>query len=95
MSLWTWQPSFCYFAGVGMPRCPAQVGTCHLLCFFWALEFGGMGPLLGPSQAWGGVCLALCGKSLSCVERLFRCGVFPGSALLSWQIDISPCSPSL
>jgi hypothetical protein len=24
-----------------------------------------------PSQAWGGVCLALCGKSLSCVERLF------------------------
>jgi hypothetical protein len=37
--------------------------------------------LLGPSQAWGGVCLALCGKSLSCpVYTRCRSGT-PGTCL--------------
>jgi hypothetical protein len=41
------------------------------LVFCWALEFGRVGPLLGPSRSWGGVCLVRVAQPFSCVARLF------------------------
>jgi hypothetical protein len=69
-----------------MPRCQARVGGLPPLVFCWALEFGGMGPLLGPSQAWGGVCSVRVALPFLVWRGFFRCGASPDSALFSLQL---------